>query len=119
MKYLLFLFFMIFLDSSSAGLLPPWIEGKSKLHAFEQLIEWSNEIKPYTISGTTTKEEKSSEGVLTQKIEINLTSKDCAKQKLTSSCLPVGLHTLNPALFCNMTLQNCAGSKLSKVLLIK
>ena len=99
--------------------LPSWVERQAKLQAYEQLAQWSSVTKPYVMSGTEALEEKNLQGELTQKIEINLQTAECKQQKLATSCLPVGLHTENPALFCNMTLVDCAGSKLSKMMLVK
>ena len=99
--------------------LPSWVESQAKLQAYEQLAHWSSVTKPYVMSGTQALEEKNLQGELTQKIEINLQTAECRQQKLATSCLPVGLHTEKPALFCNMTLVDCAGSKLSKIMLVK
>ena len=58
-------------------------------------------------------------GEWTQKVEISLGSDSCKKQKLATRCLPVGLHTDNPSLFCNMILVDCDGNKISKIKLVK
>ncbi len=114
------LFYISFISFTSfANQLPLWVAQKSKLQAYEQLAEWSAETEPYKIQSTTIQEEKNLNGELTQKVEIELDSIHCKKQKLATSCLPVGLHTVSPALFCNMTFVYCGGKKISKMTLVK
>lgn len=98
---------------------PIWVQLQSKLQAYEQLAEWSTETQPYEIQNTTILEQQNSAGELTQKVVIGLYSINCEKQKLSTTCLPVGLHTPSPALFCNMTLIGCGGKTISKVKLVK
>lgn len=98
---------------------PSWVQLQSKLQAFEQLAEWSTETQPYEIQNTTILEQKNAGGELIQKVEISLQSSNCEKQKLSTTCLPVGLHTPSPALFCNMTLVGCGGKTISKMKLVK
>ncbi len=98
---------------------PNWVQIQSKLQAYEQLAEWSTETQPYEIQNTTILEQKNLAGELTQKVEIGLHSINCEKQKLSTTCLPVGLHTPSPALFCNMTLIGCGGKTISKMKLVK
>ena len=119
MKILLIFYISLLSFTSFANQLPAWIKDKSKLQTYEQLAEWSNETHPYKIQSATIQEVKNINGELTQKVEIDLESDYCKKQKLATSCLPVGLHTRNPALFCNMTLVDCDGKKISKVKLVK
>ncbi len=84
------------------------------------MVEWSGQIKPYKLGEMVLSEEKNAAGDLTQKIEIKLDDAgECSKRKLASSCLPVGLHTENPALFCNMTLSGCTETTLNKMVLVK
>ena len=104
---------------ASANQLPPWIEKTSRLQAFEQLSVWSTQTKSFSIGEITSKEVESADGVLTQEIEIKLEAPNCKAQKLATSCLPVGLHTNKPSLFCNSQMIDCAGAKLSKVELVK
>ncbi len=119
MKILVLIYLSLFTLPTFANRLPAWIEQQSKLQAYEQLTEWSTETKPYKIITTSTLEVKNSTGELIQKIEILLNSTDCNDQKLSTSCLPVGLHTASPALFCNMTLIDCGGKMISKIKLVK
>ncbi len=119
MKTLILVYISLLGFSGFAGQLPTWVEQQSKLQAYEQLAEWSTETQPYKIQSTRIQEEKNMNGELTQKVEIGLESLDCKKQKLATTCLPVGLHTPSPALFCNMTLIDCGGKKISKMKLVK
>ena len=110
---------LLFSITCFANQFPAWVQLQSKLQAFEQLAEWSTETQPYEIQNTTILEQKNIGGELTQKVEIGLSSLNCEKQKLSTTCLPVGLHTPSPVLFCNMTLVNCGGKVISKVKLVK
>ncbi len=119
MNLIFYVLVTVFATFVHAKDLPSWVERQAKLHSYEQLAQWSSVTKPYIMSGTQAIEEKNPQGEITQKFEINLQTPDCKKQKMATSCLPVGLHTESPALFCNMTLIDCAGSKLSKMALVK
>ncbi len=119
MKKFILSVFILPAFANAANQLPAWVLQQSKLQALEQLTEWSAETHPYTIKNMLVQEQKNAIGELIQKVEIDLVSPDCKKQKLNTSCLPVGLHTQAPVLFCSLTLVNCDGKNLSQMKLVK
>lgn len=108
---LIFLFSM----ASQGKELPPWVEKSSKLQSYEQLVEWMKLDKFYRVSKTESKEIKIESGQTAQETEIFFDDvSGCNDRKLISTCVPIGLDTDHPALFCQNLLTNCTGKSLSR-----
>ncbi|OFZ28631.1 MAG: hypothetical protein A2622_05945 [Bdellovibrionales bacterium RIFCSPHIGHO2_01_FULL_40_29] len=99
---------------------PTWVERNTKLQAYDQLAEWSKEIGPYKMGEVLIKVDKTTTGDVTQNVEIKLDDLgNCKQRKLETSCLPVGLHTSSPAMFCRSSLSDCSERNISKMTLVK
>lgn len=112
MKTMAVFLFSIFLSNSAfAKELPAWVEKSAKLQSYEQLVEWMKNSKFYRITRLETKEAKIESGQTAQKTEISFDDDSgCKDRKLFSTCVPLGLDTDQPYMFCVYILTDCTGN---------